>query len=186
MANKVWKVRNYSIEEKAAIINTILGFQKANKWFNDSDLAYIVKELLENGKVYISKAALNVIKINDPNYKRFWGKYIITWEKGEPVCEYLQPKTHKTRKLWGESCELVWEHVVPTQEFLKKLKQHKFEFSDIDKFGIVCIVLKHEDNCLTQLKLRDKMPKDWDGKEAWARYIKAKIEVVGDPFKIEK
>lgn len=181
MANKIWN-SNIGLEERKQIIDRILDFQKENDWFDDSDLAYYVKMLLESGKVYVSENALKVIKTNDPRYTRFSQQTIKKWEDGNPVCDYLQNKTHNTRKLWGESFELVWEHVVPTNVLIKMMKAPPQDLSKIIEKGIVCIVLKYEDDCLTKLKIKDKMPKDWNRSDLWARYKKAGIKVVGVNF----
>lgn len=186
MANKVWKERNYSIDAKAKIMQTISEFQKVNNWFDDSDFAYFVKELLENGRVYVSKEAYKVIQCYDTAHTRFTSKVLEKLMKGEPQEVYLQKKTHGTHKEWGAENELCWEHVVPTAILVNSFLKSTINLEKILELGIVCIVLKTEDSRLTENGLKDNMPDDWDHNDIWARYKKAKIEVVGDPFMIEK
>lgn len=76
------------------------------------------------------------------------------------------------------------EHTYPVKVFLKDLVQFDFEKSSYEDFVkffnskvIHSIVTEEEDNRLTSLKLKDCMPSDWDGKDSFARYKKAGIEL---------
>lgn len=186
MANKVWN-NPYTIEEKEQIINKIKAFKDANdEWFDNTDFSYLVKMLLENGKVRVSKEAYKVIQCYDVSNTRFSKEVRKKLEKGEKQDEYLQEKTHGTKKNWGIENELCWEHVVPTA-VLVNLFESGVKLNKIIELGDVCIVLKSEDSRLNK-KYRDSMPKGWDKPvyDKWKRYEECEVEVLGVTFKKKK
>lgn len=83
MANKVWK-QHYSLKNKKNIIGKIITFQNENKeWFDKADFSYLVKMLLENGKVHVSKEAYKVIQCYDVSHTRFSRDVLEKLKKGE-------------------------------------------------------------------------------------------------------
>ena len=50
-------------------------------------------------------------------------------------------------------------------------------FHTLNKYWFTCLITKEEDNRLNQLKLRNKMPVDWDELNIFARYFKANIKL---------
>ena len=87
------------------------------------------------------------------------------------------------------SIHLVCEHVVPINVITTILKNTKAENGPLDAQKILdihksfyrrCIVTKGEDNILNRNKLNRNMPKDWDGKDVYARYKKVGFDWAKD------
>lgn len=74
------------------------------------------------------------------------------------VHEHIAPRTLITKRLFSMD--------EPTAERIKEF---------LDAFCIGVVVTKDEDGKLNELGLRSSMPKDWDGKDPWARYRTAGI-----------
>lgn len=147
--------------------------------FNENDFKEYTKMLFENGMVYISDAAFQLINQKNPKYFNYTSPYpeSITlnqlW-KGYPPINYLQDKVHQ----FGD---LIWEHVVPINviidHYLKS--QHTYlDYLECLKYGVICIITKDENNNLTSNKFNSKMPGNWNwGDCVWARYKQPNILV---------
>ena len=77
---------------------------------------------------------------------------------------------------------LIHEHVVPRKVLREKLfsitSPTKRKVCNIlSKYCVGVVVTNDEDKELNSLGLRATMPKDWDGKDIWARYSVAKIKI---------
>ena len=79
--------------------------------------------------------------------------------------------------------QLMHEHAVPKRVVVEMLFSLKVPTESsvhtvLNHYCIGVVVTREEDAKLTQLGLRSRMPKDWDGSDPWARYAKANIFVV--------
>lgn len=159
-------------------------YQDPNNGFNKQDFKWYVKMLFENGKVFISDDAFQLISAQGCN-GLFTTSEINKLRNGtytyNPSSTYLQKKVHGHAKRTNPNMSLVWEHVVPTdviiEEFLQN--QSKQKYIDLLKYGVVCIVTKKEDNKLNELGLRCKMPTNQalSPTNMWDRYKSAGISV---------
>lgn len=77
--------------------------------------------------------------------------------------------------------KLISEHIIPISIMLNKIYDEKI--NDLNKllklckdFSVMCLITETEDATLHKLKLTKLMPNDWDGKDKFARYKKAKIK----------
>jgi hypothetical protein len=125
---------------------------------NDSNIYAGLKEGLNK---FLSNLA---IKLN--------GKY--TTESADYIsCEALaQIKKH-------DLSELVYEHMVPKEKYiqsvcLNKAMQGTLTYQDVyellNKYWFIAIITKSENLQLNLAGLRSTMPKNWDGKNIFARY----------------
>lgn len=81
-----------------------------------------------------------------------------------------------------KSIKLIHEHIVPRKVIRDKLfNLENVNSTEIMKvlnsYCIGVVVTKEEDNRLNSIGLRSKMPINWDGKDPWARYVAAAIEI---------
>lgn len=160
----------------AEIENAYLCFIKGrgDKAHKDS-FTYHTKVLFENGRIYCSKNAWNkIIKsqiFNPDELERM--------KKGEEQQFYNQTKVYSFNREMKPEDRLICEHVVPFNVIVEKFFENptKDNFLKLHSLDVVCIITKEED---ARLKgdLNDKMPADWDGKDIWARYKEAEIEIV--------
>lgn len=78
--------------------------------------------------------------------------------------------------------ELRHEHVVPRRVLISLL----LAMTDVDEVGVrsvlqLCVgavITKVEDSQLNVVGLRSRMPDDWDGRDVFARYHRAGIELI--------
>ena len=97
---------------------------------------------------------------------------------------------HKGCKFWSVAARasglsskgLVHEHLVPRKVVRKKL----FSLQDpspeqvhriLDRWCVGVVVTNEEDSSLNRLGLNSSMPERWNGRDRWARYTEAKIEI---------
>lgn len=165
--------------DRFRVICEVLELRHTKTWFDENDLSYFIKVLLENGIVRISEEAFRLSAGGKDLWKgetpAQWIDYIDRMLKGIPQTDYLQEKIDRSK--------YAWEHIVPTKVLIeevkslyvsKKLTQKKLS-SIIDNYGVVCIVTKSEDKKLGK-KLRYKMPAGWKfGDSALCRYDSAGI-----------
>ena len=162
------------------IICEVLDLRNTKPWFDDKDLTYFVKVLLENGIVRISEEAYRQSDGGKDLWKKKkpsnWSDYISRMLKGVPQTDYLQEKIDRSK--------YSWEHIVPAKVLIDEVKSlfaskkftQKALSSIIDKYGTICIVTKSEDDKLTKNKLRSKMPIGWKfGDPAFSRYDSVEI-----------
>lgn len=168
-------------------------YQDPNNGFNKQDFKWYVKMLFENGKVFISDDAFQLISAQGCNGlfteseidELENGTYTYTYNPSSTSSStYLQKKVHGHAKRTNQNMSLVWEHVVPTdviiEEFLQNQSKQKYQkYINLLKYGVVCIVTKDEDNKLNKKGLRCKMPKDQalSPTNMWDRYKSAGISV---------
>ncbi len=164
-----------TLANKHCIICQVLELRNTMTWFDDKDMTYFIKVLLENGIVRISEEAYHLSNNGKDLWKEKtpskWSDYVDRMLKGMPQIDYLQEKIDR--------CKYSWEHIVPAKVLIdevksfyasKKFTQEALSFI-IDKYGAVCIVSKSEDDKLTKNKLRSKMPTGWEfGDSAFSRY----------------
>ena len=161
--------------DRHRIICEVLELINTKTWFDDNDLTYFVKVLLENGIVRISEEAYRLSKSGEDLWKGAkpskWSDYVSRMLKGMPQTDYLQEKIDRSK--------YSWEHIVPANVLIDEVKSlfaskkltQKALSSIIEKYGTVCIVSKSENNKLTKNKLRSKMPTGWKfGDSAFSRY----------------
>ena len=153
------------LADKYRIICKVLEFRSAISWFDDKDLTYFVKVLLENGIVLISEEAYRQSHGGKDLWKKKtpsqWSDYVSRMLKGVPQTDYLQEKIDRNK--------YSWEHIVPAKVLIDEVKSlyaskkftQKTLSSIIEKYGAVCIVSKSENDTLTKNKLRSKMPTSW-------------------------
>lgn len=82
-----------------------------------------------------------------------------------------------------EDKDLIHEHLVPRKIIREKIfslkNPTKLDISHVlEKYCVGVVITKREDETLNFYKLRSTMPANWDGKDVWARYKVAGIEVV--------
>lgn len=128
------------------------------------DLAYI----LNNSNIH-EGTKLAVIDQIFWVWTEFDGKY--------EGCKYWSESAINS-KLIGKG--LVHEHIVPRKIIRDRLLNINNPTPDairslLDQFCIGVVVTQKEDKKLDSLKLRSKMPNDWDGNDAWARHKAAGI-----------
>lgn len=152
--------------------------------YDEKSLTYYVKELFENGKLYVSQAAVaehqkksiitkNLTLFND----------IILAGKENPT------QLNTTNFPYGSQQYVIWEHVVPTSLIIKYAlhlyKNGNFTLKTYkaikDKCGMVCLVTSSEDNNLPRNSFPNKTYKTgqkfmiigdivFNNYDAWARY----------------
>jgi hypothetical protein len=81
--------------------------------------------------------------------------------------------------------EIRYDHAIPFSFIQQKLlTAEHLTISDLkeilQRFIVVCIITKEEDQLLNSMGLTRKMPENWDGKNPLARYEAAKIELVNN------
>ena len=79
--------------------------------------------------------------------------------------------------------ELRYDHAIPMRLVQQEIMESnplniKILKEILDRKVISCLLTKSEDEKLTYLGLRSKMPDGWDGIDPLARYKKAQIEIV--------
>lgn len=166
--------------DRHRIICEVLDLINTKTWFDDKDLTYFVKVLLENGIVRISEEAYRSSNSGKELWKKKtpskWSCYVSRMLKGVEQTDYLQEKIARSK--------YPWEHIVPTKVLLDEVKRlyaskkftQKALRSIIDKYGTVCVISKSEDDKLTKNKLRSKMPPGWKfGDSAFSRYVSVGI-----------
>ena len=89
------------------------------------------------------------------------------------------PRSIEAHKVALDQCDV--EHVVPQMEIVNMLLDgdysSKHEVKELlVKYFRVLLVTKKEHGKLNASGLRSTMPKDWDGKDVWARYKSVGIE----------
>ena len=94
---------------------------------------------------------------------------------------YWSDEARKRENLLDES-ELIHEHVVPRNEIIKFLfKLEKPSYNEVrdvlNKFCIGVVVTKSEDALLRDAGFSQKMPKNWDEKDAFARYTHIDVNI---------
>jgi hypothetical protein len=168
-----------TMTDRYRIICEVLDLRYTKTWFDDKDLTYFIKVLLENGIVRISEEAYrlsaggkNLWKGESPAQ---WIDFIHRMLNGMPQTDYLQEKIDRSK--------YAWEHIAPTKVLIeevkslyvsKKLNLKKLSLI-IDDYGTVCVITKSEDKKLGK-KLRYKMPAGWKfGDSALCRYDSAGI-----------
>ena len=180
LVNTYWTTLLPILENKHRIICEVLDLRNTKTWFDDKDLTYFVKVLLENGIVRISEEAYSLSKSGEDLWKGTkpskWSDYVSRMLKGMPQTDYLQEKIDRSK--------YSWEHMVPTKVLTEEIKTlyiskkftQKALCSIIDNYGTVCIVTKSEDRKISNNKLRFKMPTGWKfGDSAFSRYDSAGI-----------
>lgn len=88
----------------------------------------------------------------------------------------------------GEKNQLIYEHLVPKKNHLFKDLQELVEkmpnnledeiFNLLDKYYFVAAITKEENDTKLAGHLRDNMPKNWNKKDAKARYKDAGIKII--------
>lgn len=86
---------------------------------------------------------------------------------------------------------LVGEHVYPMKlriaEWYERLDNHDVPTAAEIAADLLAtpwaIITKEEDRRLTQAKLRDRMPEDWDGHDLWARYRHREVSLDVEGFR---
>lgn len=78
--------------------------------------------------------------------------------------------------------KLTHEHSIPKSIIIQKLlnlpKPTQAAVKQIlTKYCIAVIITREEDKKLNDIGLRSKMPDDWDNKDVYARYHRAKIDI---------
>ena len=91
-------------------------------------------------------------------------------------------KYRSTSLIKNEDQKSICEHTVPFKILRDKLLGIKDPTPDsvcevLNKFHVVSIISADEDQRLKDMGLNSKMPKDWDGKNPFARYEVAGISV---------
>lgn len=181
MANKANWVSNYpeiwnDLDKRyAEIENAYQCFIKGRgeKAHKDSFMFH-TKMLFENGKVFCSQAAWDLISNTD----RFSADELKRLQNGEKQDAYLQSRVHAFKIDSMPDLSLIWEHVVPFKVIVDKFLENptKENFLNLHNLDVVCIITKDEDKELS--KWSDKMPDGWNGKDIWARYNDAKINII--------
>ena len=109
------------------------------------------------------------------------------WECRDGLSKERRPKVRSTGAL-GMHCGsgvLIYDHAVP----LRYLQEQLLSLSSVttrsvrrvlDKYGIVVLITKDEDRRLSTAGFRSRMPDDWDGRDALARYKAVGIELVSN------
>lgn len=86
---------------------------------------------------------------------------------------------------------LVGEHVYPMKlriaDWYERLDNHDVPTAAEIAADLLAtpwaIITKEEDRRLTQAKLRDRMPEDWDGHDLWARYRHREVSLDVEGFR---
>lgn len=148
---------------------------------------------------------LNVLKFEDEIYmagmvearRKFLANLHITiMKKGLPPkykdwrfsSDYVSESALKHLKngKW-DSNMLQYEHMVPKTEYIMKVCENAaktgtitvdYIFEILNRNLWVATIHKEENEILSDFKLRNKMPNDWDGVNIFARYEKAGIELI--------
>jgi len=101
------------------------------------------------------------------------GKYKGSYWSDRALVQYSE----KMRKPAREAIKgLIHDHVVPRAyltELLLSKATTKNQLRMLKKFCIGCVLAPAENNQLNKAKLKSEMPKDWNGKDVWARYKQA-------------
>ncbi|MBQ0142366.1 MAG: hypothetical protein KBT06_06155 [Prevotellaceae bacterium] len=160
--------------------------------YDEKSLTYYVKELFENGKLYVSVEAEKLHK--DPKN----GPIMKDQNKIAQLNDILDNKKYTqlntTNFPYGSQQYVIWEHVVPTSLIIKYAldlyKNGNFSlpiYKDIkDMCGMVCLVTKGEDKKLSAKGFRNSFPNNpytttgqefmiigdivFNNYDAWARY----------------
>lgn len=191
MSWRVWDKNNYPFKlpaqdaDKYSIIcrkfHEIINY----KDYDEKSLTYYVKELFENGKLYVSQAA-----VAEHQTKSIITKNLTLFNDILDNKKYTQLNT--TKFPYGSQQYVIWEHVVPTSLIIKYAlhlyKNGNFTLKTYkaikDKCGMVCLVTKGEDKKLSAKGFRNSFPNNHPkGQEfmiikdilkvkekAWARY----------------
>lgn len=123
--------------------------------------------------------------------RKFLSNLEIKLNKTDEWADYISLSA-KARIASGDKTKLVYDHVVPKTRYIQKYCMKaavtgQFEngekFSEaaikgfLERYWKVTVITKEEDDKLTHAGLREKMPKDWDGKDLFARYKAVGITV---------
>lgn len=149
--------------------------------FDDQDFTYFTKMLFENGHVFCSEKAWELI-VRFEDKSGFTKDELSKLNEGGVQDTYLQSKTQNFRRKTNNGTRLKWEHVVPTKVIIDELLEEGLtpdRYKWILEFGVVCIVTEDEDKLLNDNGLRQSMPDNWHFDDVWARYKKAEIKVHG-------
>ncbi|MEK5379205.1 hypothetical protein [Niallia sp. FSL W8-0635] len=93
---------------------------------------------------------------------------------------------HSKEGKW-DSNTLQYDHMIPKTEYIRKICEDAAKNGTITTDYIFDILMRNlwvttihddENKLLGKLGLRNKMPKDWDGANIFARYEKAGIELM--------
>ena len=172
-----------SLDNKCKYIKEAIDIMNTYSWINKFDLSYFLKEILGNGKIYISRQAY--MKYKDDIFN---SKTLKDFDKEESVNLMLEHK-EQNFNLHGKinSNALTYEHSTPTKVLIETLLRfnEKGELTDdkikeiISTYGNICIITNEEDKLLNKYNLREKMPSDWNyGDNPFARYKKVGIEIM--------
>lgn len=194
MSWRVWDKNNYPFKlpaqdaDKYSIIcrkfHEIINY----KDYDEKSLTYYVKELFENGKLYVSQAAVAEHQTKSIITKNLTLFNDILAGKETPT------QLNTTNFPYGSQQYVIWEHVVPTSLIIKYAldlyKNCNFSlpiYKDIkDMCGMVCLVTKGEDKNLSEKGFRNSFPNNpytttgqefmiigdivFNNYDAWARY----------------
>ena len=116
--------------------------------------------------------------------------YLSRYKNKCAACEYITQKALSSYKK-KNGVRFHFEHIVPKTEYIQRkceelARQGKLQVKYIEtllrKYFHCAYVTEEEDKRL----LKDKMPTDWNGKDIFARYKKAGIKLIENPFYGEK
>ena len=114
--------------------------------------------------------------------RQFWQNKELKQSSINPAHRKNIPRTKKAKYAEKHNSEKIEvEHVVPMNVIVNMLmdeKQINVEAIKkiLKKYFRVFFVTKSEHTKLSNIRLRSKMPSDWDKKDPFARYKKAKID----------
>lgn len=172
-----------SLNNKCKIIKEAIDIMNNYSWINKFDLSYFLKEILGNGKIYISRQAY--MKYKD---EIFNSKTLKNFNKEESLNFMLEHKEQLFNLHYKiNSSVLTYEHTTPTKVLINILVKfnEKGELTDdkikeiISTYGNICIITNEEDKLLNKYNLREKMPSDWNyGDDPFSRYRKVGIEIM--------
>lgn len=176
MGWKTWNktvYSNYTMEDKYNIVCRKLHELENYDDYDEASFTSYVKELFENGNVYIS---CELAKIGLQNM-------LIITQRNQNVNNNPAPSTSKVP--YGSFPGVVREHVVPTSLIIKEVidlyRKGQFTLDKykqiVNKCGAVCIVTKVEDECLTNASLRQSMPAGKSIYDVWSRYDEVGIKI---------
>lgn len=194
MSWRVWDKNNYPFSlptedaDKYSIIcrkfHEIINYED----YDEKSLTYYVKELFENGKLYVSQAAVAEHQKKSIITKNLTLFNDILAGKENPT------QLNTTNFPYGSQQYVIWEHVVPTSLIIKYAlhlyKNGNFTLKTYkaikDKCGMVCLVTKGEDKKLSEKGFRNSFPNNpytttgqefmiigdivFNNYDAWARY----------------
>ena len=122
---------------------------------------------------------------------KFLSNLEIKLNRSKEGTNYVSAKA-KAKLQDGDKTGLVFEHIVPKTKYIQEpcvLAAIKGQFANGEKFSeeavrqllerywLIALITKEEDDTLTNLGLQKKMPGDWDGTDVFARYKAAGISL---------